>query len=484
MPSGLMQLPGLVKAPQSCDCRRSSSHRPYAGGELRKLSGLAALRGLILALGAMLLAAPAAHATPTFLSPVDVSAAGQDAYEPQVVVDPSGNSLMVWTRWDGSNLRIQARSRAADGTSGPVASISTAGRDAFEPQVALDGAGNAIAVWTQYDGARSRTHAAFRPAGGSFGGDQTISSGGQDAIAPQISLDPAGNAVAVWYRFDGATDRIQAAVRPANGSFGGVQSISPLGQESYEPMVAAGPNVDSNAVAVWTGLDGANTRIQSARRRDVVGFPRSKGASPTSASLVPASDQCTSGNRTHGSPLSFSSCAPPQLSSGVLTIGSPDANGVGVNFTGSVKFTTVAGDSATAADEADVRVRVTLSDIRNKPSLTDYVGRLLMRSDLQITDNSNAQETPDPGTVQTINYQAPVDCVATPSTTIGASCSLSTTADALVPGTVTEDRRSVWQLGQIEVRDAGPNGTGYASCPPVCGDGDETTFLRQGVFVP
>ena len=53
-----------------------------------------------------------------------------------------------------------------------------------------------------------------------------------------------------------------------------------------------------------------------------------------------------------------------------------------------------------------------------------------------------------------------------------------------MPGTVVEGRRSVWQLGQVEVKDAGPNGTGYASCPPTCGDGDESVFLRQGVFVP
>jgi hypothetical protein len=159
-------------------------------------------------------------------------------------------------------------------------------------------------------------------------------------------------------------------------------------------------------------------------------------------------------------------------------------NGNQANFTGVVVFTTILGDSSTETDEADVRIQVALTDVRNKPSLTDYVGRLLVQSDLQITDNSNAPETPEPGTGQTIKYQAPMDCVATALTTIGGSCSLSTTADALVPGTVIEGRRSIWQLGQVEVLDAGPNGTGYANCPAVCGDGDETTFLREGVFVP
>ena len=57
--------------------------------------------------------------------------------------------------------------------------------------------------------------------------------------------------------------------------------------------------------------------------------------------------------------------------------------------------------------------------------------------------------------------------------------------DALIPGVVREGKRAVWELGQVTVRDAGANGTGYgAGCPPTCGDGDETTYLRQGVFVP
>jgi hypothetical protein len=420
-----------------------------------------------------------------FLSPLNVSDAGRDAFEPQVAVDASGNSLIVWTRFDGTNLRIQAKWRAANGgASGATETISEAGRDASEPQVAFDPSGNAVAVWTQWDGSHSRTHAAFRPTGGSFGGDQTISPAGRDANRPQVAIDSLGNAVAVWYRFDGTTDRIQAAVRPVSGSFGGAQTISPLGRESFDPRVAAGPNLDVNGVVVWTGSDGLNTRVQSARRQDVTGFPRPKGATPTYVSLVPAFNQCTSGNRAHGSPLSFPSCAPPQQSSSVLTMGTPDANGSGVNFTGSVTFTAILGDSSTATDEADVRIEASLSDVRNKPSLTDYVGRVLVRYDLKITDNNNAQETPEPGTVQTINHQAPADCVATALTTIGASCSLSTTADAIVPGTVIEDKRSVWELGQVEVRDAGPNGTGYANCPAVCGDGDETTFLRQGVFAP
>jgi len=451
---------------------------------MTRYGNTARLWALVLAVSTMLLAPAVARATPTWMSAINLSDPGQDGFDPQVAVNSSGDSLAVWNRSDGSNLRIQAKFRATDGTFGPTETISQSGRDASEPQVAFDQSGNAIAVWTQFDGANGRVHAAFRPAGGSFGSDQTISPAGGNASAPQISFDTSGDAVAAWYRYDGTNDRIQVAIRPTSGSFGTAETLSPPGFESFNPEVAAGPDVNANGVAIWTGSDGANTRVQTARRRDVVGFPRPRGATPLRVSLVPAFNQCTSSNRSHGAPLSFGSCAPPQQSSSVLTVGTPDANGSQANFTGVVLFTAITGNPSTEADEADVRIQVALTDVRNRPSLTDYVGRVLLRSDLQITDNSNAQETPEPGTVQTFKYNAPVDCVATGSTTIGSSCNLTTTADSLVPGTVTEGRRAIWQLGQVEVRDAGPNGTGYASCPPTCGDGDEATFLREGIFAP
>jgi hypothetical protein len=425
-----------------------------------------------------------AAATPTFLSPVSVSDAGQDGYEPQLAQDGAGNVLAVWTRFDGANLRIQARFRTAGGAWGSTATISTAGRDAYEPQVAFDPSGNAIAVWTQFDGAHGRVRASFRPAGGAFGADQTISPGGRTAVAPQISIDSTGKAIAVWYFFDGTTDRIEASVRPAGATFGPAQTISPPGVEAYEPRVATGPTADANAAVIWSGSDGVNGRVQSSRRRNVIGYPRPKGATPDHISLVPAYQDCAAPNRMHAAPLSFSSCAPPRMSSTVLTVGTPDSNGVASNFTGFVKYSLVAGNTATDLDEADVRFVVSLSDIRNNPSGSDYVGRVLVSADLQVTDQNNAVETPEPATVQSFKLEFPVACVATPLTTIGSSCDLNTTADALYPGSVLESQRTIWQIGRVGIKDAGPNGTGYASCPPTCGDGDEKAFLGQGVFVP
>lgn len=452
------------------------------------MSGESGFRGAALALAAALLffAPGVARATPTFLTGVNLSAAGQDAFEPQVAVDQLGNTIAVWTRSDGANLRIQTASRTPTGAWTAAQNVSDAGRDASAPDVAFDGSGNALAVWTQASGVNRRVQAAFRPAGGTFGSSIAVSPAGGDADEPTLSFDQAGRSLVVWDRWDGTALRVQAVVRSsgAGGTFGAVQTLSDAGRDGFEPKVDAGPAVDANGVVVWTRSDGANLRVQSARRQDVAGFPRPRGASPIRVPLVVAYDSCSSPNRSHGAPLSYGSCSPPLQSSSVLTVGTPDANGSAANLIGSVSFRAIAGDPTTVADEADVELRAQITDVRNKPSGSDYVGRVLVSTTLQLTDNSNASETPAPGTLQKIPYEFPVDCVATADTSIGSTCSFVGRADSLVPGTVIEGRRAIWEIGQVTVKDAGPNGTGYSACPPTCGDGDESTFLREGVFAP
>ena len=96
----------------------------------------------------------------------------------------------------------------------------------------------------------------------------------------------------------------------------------------------------------------------------------------------------------------------------------------------------------------------------------------------------NPAEQPEAGTVQTFPLAWSVQCTSTVETTRGSNCSTTTSLNAILPGAVVESKRTIWELGQVTVRDAGPNGTGYAACPSTCGDGDEGTFMRQGIFIP
>lgn len=426
---------------------------------------------LILTLGAALVLPAAAHATPTWLTAINISDPGQDGFEPQVVVAPDGTVTAVWTRSDGTNFRIQSANRTPNGPWSAAQTVSPAGMSASGPALAVDSSGDVVAAWSQNDGTNLRINAAFQSPGPgqSFGAPTVVSDPGHDASNVSVSMDNSGNALTAWERSDGTNLRVQTATRSpgSSGSFGAITTLSDPGFDGFNARAAAGPSVDANGVIVWTRSDGTNLRVQAARRRDVPGFPRPKGASPLRAALVPAFNQCTTANTVHGAPLAFPSCNPPTQSSSIATVGTPDANASQANFSGNVKFVTLS---------SDVSVSVSLTDIRNNPSLTDYTGPLQLRTSVQITDQSNAQEAPSPGTVQSFNYTAPVTCTSTVSTTIGSNCTLSTTVNALVPGTVVSGRRAIWELGQIQIWDPGPDGT--------FGDADDAQFLRQGIFVP
>ena len=59
---------------------------------------------------------------------------------------------------------------------------------------------------------------------------------------------------------------------------------------------------------------------------------------------------------------------------------------------------------------------------------------------------------------------------------MGATCGGTTTLDAVVPGTIKEGKRAIWQLGQVRVNDGGADGV--VSTTP------NTLFAVQGIFVP
>jgi hypothetical protein len=205
------------------------------------------------------------------------------------------------------------------------------------------------------------------------------------------------------------------------------------------------------------------------------GYPRPKSASPVQVSLVPAYNQCTSSNRMHGPPLEHPSCNPPVQSSGQLTVGTPDAfPGTAANSASFARISPILGNPATPADEADVRYKLTLTDVRKRSDLTDYTGQVQLRTSLRILDRYNGPS--EVGVGQDTSFSVTVPCTATGSTSVGSNCSINTTADAVLPGVVKETRRSIWQLGQVEVFDGGADGV--VSTTP------NTLFARQGVFVP
>ena len=120
----------------------------------------------------------------------DLSAAGQDAYEPQIASDAEGDAVAAWGR-----DRIQARTISAAGVLGPVQTLSDPCTcRSTTPQVASDADGDAVAVWASQQ--IQRVEARTISAAGVLGPVQTLSFG----FAPQVASEADGDAVAVWTR--------------------------------------------------------------------------------------------------------------------------------------------------------------------------------------------------------------------------------------------------------------------------------------------
>ena len=306
------------------------------------------------------------------------------------------------------------------------------------------------------------------------------------------------DAVAIWLAAPGTTTLDPEPGHPDSGTIVALDRIGSFGGRTVDANgdfmdfdgadEPDGPDLSTRGMLVRNGDGSVHRRYYvnvypaltvsgPLGASNPAGYPRPRGASPFRVSLTPAFTQCTAPNDQHGPPLAFGSCNPPQQASGRLTIGTPDANGNLAASNGSVLYRAVLDDTSTVPDEADVRVDATLTDVRRQGTLADYTGELSVEQAVQITDHSNGPAQDEAGTVQANPFRFALPCAATSSTTTGGSCSLSSTFNALVPGSVAGGKRAIWELGEVDVFDAGPDGQ-------VATTSDNTLFERQGVFVP
>ncbi len=120
--------------------------------------------------------------------------------------DSTGRVIAVWSQFDGIH-KIYSNTYQAGAGWGARVEVSTNSNvllSAFFPEVATDGAGNAIAIWEHRNdaGAGSRNVMASRLSGGTWSTPVLVSTlaGGGESYSHQIAMDASGNAVAIWYQ--------------------------------------------------------------------------------------------------------------------------------------------------------------------------------------------------------------------------------------------------------------------------------------------
>ncbi|HEY1284501.1 MAG TPA: PKD domain-containing protein [Solirubrobacterales bacterium] len=206
-----------------------------------------------LACACCLLAAPVASAAPTWLSPTDLSAPQRNANNVDVAMDDAGDVVAVWERDGFPSHPVQASVKTAGSAFSAPVDLAGAGS---APDVAITPGGEAIVVYTQLINGINMIRVRLRPPGGSFSApiDVAALAGGGASIDPEVAVNGAGAAVVGW-RDKGEPEKfvIQAATRPAGGSFSEPTTISDTSESAGgRPSVA----VDSagEATIAWTDI--------------------------------------------------------------------------------------------------------------------------------------------------------------------------------------------------------------------------------------
>jgi hypothetical protein len=233
-----------------------------------------------------------------------LSNGGQHAVDPRVALDEDGDALIVWMRSDGTNDRIQSRTRSKTGALGPIETLSDAGGDAQGPRVAVDDNGDAIVSWIREDGANTRAQARTRTAAGIWSAVTNLSDAGVDAFSPRVAIDDTGDAIGVWYRNDGSLDRVQFRAHPVAGPWGALTNVSPATLDAEKPDVDM--DQDGDALIAWEGKDASAIQRIETRHRSRTGTlgPVTRVSSPTasavSVAMSPAGQATLAWRRTTG----------------------------------------------------------------------------------------------------------------------------------------------------------------------------------------
>ncbi|VAX01487.1 hypothetical protein MNBD_GAMMA20-2441 [hydrothermal vent metagenome] len=174
------------------------------------------------------------------------------AFYPQVAINADGDAMAVWSQASGTKKSIWANRYTVQAGWEVVELIETGNRgDALSPQIALDAAGNAVAIWQQSNGSHYDIWANRYVVGVGWSKVQRINTENSgNANLPQLSMDAQGNTTAVWYQHNGTRNNIWANRYVPGRGWGTAELI-----ESNDAGGAKHPKIsveDSGAViAVW-----------------------------------------------------------------------------------------------------------------------------------------------------------------------------------------------------------------------------------------
>lgn len=158
---------------------------------------------------ALLFAGSASAAAPNWLEPSDLSKPGRNASNPAVATDAAGNTVAIWERQSTADpsINLQLSTRATGGTFTTPIDLAL---KPTEPSLAMTPGGEAVAAWKVLENtgvpatSGYRVQVATRPPGGAFGLPVTVYGAPPDVIPQEVELavGPRGDVVVTWAEVD------------------------------------------------------------------------------------------------------------------------------------------------------------------------------------------------------------------------------------------------------------------------------------------
>ena len=189
---------------------------------------------------------------------------------PQLAAAADGTTTTVWSRHNGSHDTIQSASRLPgqpgfpDPTQTPPENLSSPGKNATTPDVAVGANGQATVVWHDWTSLGQVESATRQPGSSTFESPEDVADGtylNYNEPAAQVAYSPDGQTTVVF----GYGEIFSSTRAPTSSVWGTPESISGeaiSGEDrSIYPRIAVAP--DGRETVVW--LAGLNTNTSSIR---------------------------------------------------------------------------------------------------------------------------------------------------------------------------------------------------------------------------
>jgi PKD domain-containing protein len=236
------------------------------------------LKAMLTGCALPLLCAAHAAAAPAWLPPADFSAPLRNARNQQVAMDAAGDTVALWERESttGPGNLAQVVTRAPGGGFGAPETLSPVGTTM--PVLAMTPGGSAVAAWWSFANPPGAyvLRLATRPPGGSFSAPVEIKELPASVIPRDLELavNASGDVALAWTSRDPESsvdpnaNFVEASVRAAGGGFSEPVVVSPQPVVVGESAALAGVAIDAagEATVVWENEGSEHVVVEAASR--------------------------------------------------------------------------------------------------------------------------------------------------------------------------------------------------------------------------